>query len=73
MRKVTSIEIVETGRKVSIYRNSEYDEWVVKFYVIGVYQVDADYFTDKVDAYMTASNWVNKPSDLQQSLALTDL
>lgn len=73
MRKVTSIEIVETGRKVSIYRNSEYDEWVVKFYVNGVYQVDADYFTDKVDAYMTASNWVNKPSDLQQSLALTDL
>ena len=73
MRKVISIEVKESGRKVSIYRNAEYDEWVVKFYVDGVYQKDADYFTDKVDAYMTANNWVNKPSQLQQCAALTDL
>jgi hypothetical protein len=73
MRKVTSIEVKETGRKVSIYRNAEWNEWVVKFYVDGVHQVDADYHTDKEDAYSTASNWVNKPSQLQQCAALTDL
>jgi hypothetical protein len=35
--------------------NREWNEWVVKFYINGIYQKKADYHTsDKQDAYDTA-------------------
>jgi hypothetical protein len=43
-----------------IYRNAEYDEYVVKFYRDGVYQVDADYFTDDIgDAISTSTHFTS--------------
>lgn len=70
MRKLIGIEIKANDRKVFIYRNAQWNEYVVKFYVAGVYQVDADYHTDdKADAYDTASNWVNKPHPIDECMA----
>jgi hypothetical protein len=61
LRKLIGIEIKETGRKIAIYRNAEYSEWVVRFYLDGVHQTEADYHSDdSQDAYDTANNWVNK-------------
>jgi hypothetical protein len=69
LRKLIGIEIKETGRKIAIYRNAEYNEWVVRFYVNGVHQADADYHSgDSVDAYDTANNWVNARSSNAPSL-----
>jgi hypothetical protein len=61
MRKLISITIVPTGRKISIFRNSDWGEWVVRFYIDGIHQAQADYHTDvRVDAYDTANKWVNQ-------------
>ena len=69
MRKLISIEIKHTGRKIAIYRNAQYSEWVVRFYEDGVHLTEADYHTDdSADAYDTANSWVNKSGASRQSL-----
>lgn len=61
MRKMISIDNKITGRKMAIYRNAEYNEWVVRFYENGVHLPEADYHTDdSADAYDTANKWINK-------------
>lgn len=44
------------GNKTRVYRNAEWDEWVVRFYNSeGVHMDASDYYTsDKDDAYSTA-------------------
>lgn len=63
-RKLLNTEA--TGKRTAkIYKDSETQEYVVKFYIDGVYQKDADYFTDdKQDALGTAKagNQVKKES-----------
>jgi len=42
--------------KTRIVYDKEYDEYIVKLYIDGVYLPDADYHTsDKVDAQLTAA------------------
>jgi hypothetical protein len=50
------VKTQEDGKKTAkIYRDSDTEEYIVKFYVDGVYQRKADYFTDdKQDAIGTA-------------------
>ena len=63
MRKLTSIDNKNTNRKISIYRNADYNEWVVRFYENDIHLTEADYHTDdSADAYDTANSWVNKSS-----------
>lgn len=70
MRKVLGIDQKNTGRKIAVYRNSDWNEWVVKFYLDGKYQVDADYFTDdQADALDTANSWLAKPSRVNDCMA----
>lgn len=50
-----------TDKKAEVFRDSEWDEYRVKFHLKGKYQPEADYHTDdRRDADTTASNWVNK-------------
>jgi hypothetical protein len=47
------------NRKAKVYKDREYDEFCVKFYVGGDHLKNADYFTDdKADAESTAKHWV---------------
>jgi hypothetical protein len=48
-------------RTARISYDSEFDEYLVKFYVRGVRKEHADYFTpDKCDALDTAKYWCNQ-------------
>lgn len=59
MRKIATRQ--NGALKAEIHHNKEYDEYLVKFYIVGVYQKRADYFTDdKSDAISTAQHWCNK-------------
>jgi len=51
-----------TGNKTAkIYKDSDTGEFIVKFYVDGVYQKDADYFTDdREDALGTAKSEIKR-------------
>lgn len=59
MSKLRLIHTVEIDVKLAkVYRDSEWQEYRVKFYVDGVYQVEADYHTEhKQDAIDTADEW----------------
>jgi hypothetical protein len=58
MRKVKDYS--KDGRQAVVFRNAEYDEYVVKFYIDGVYQANADYHADsKDDAVGTAKAFCN--------------
>ncbi len=73
MRKILSVDNGQ-GFKATLYRNTEWDEYIVKFYENGKVLKDADYYTDdKKDAYDTLNKWVTQPSRLAQSCYLTDL
>jgi hypothetical protein len=74
MRKLISIGIQNTGRKVTIYRNSDWNEWVVRFYMNGVHQTEADYHTGcSADAYDTANKWVNQGTNTYPTLVAPGL
>lgn len=46
-------------RGYDIYRDAEWDEYRVRFYINGKHQKDADYHTtDKQDAYDTAAAYL---------------
>lgn len=68
MRKLFSITIAD--RKVEVFFNNDWDEYVVKFYADGVYLQQHDYHADdRADAYGTANNFVNQPSPVIQHMA----
>lgn len=49
------------SRGYAVYRDAEWDEYLVRFYIGGKHQVEADYHTtDKRDAYDTATLWMTK-------------
>lgn len=56
----TVINVREKGsRRAVTYRDSEREEFLVRFYENGVYLADADYHTsDRDDALDTATMWV---------------
>jgi hypothetical protein len=62
MRKISSVIFTVNDLRTNearVYRDVENNEYRVKFYVNGVHQKDADYFTDdKQDAFNTADAWV---------------
>jgi len=70
MRKVYQIE--NGNRRATIVRNSEWNEFIVRFYVNGIHLTKADYhhsFNEydrasvidaKLDCISTANNWVIK-------------
>jgi hypothetical protein len=59
LRLVTSIASSHTKRVAKVYRNSEWDEYQVKYYRNGIYQSEADSFTDdKDDAVGTAEHFI---------------
>lgn len=65
LRKIHSFHndpaLGEESRSAVVYRDSEYQEYRVKFYRNGVYQVNADYHDDdKASALQTAENFVQK-------------
>lgn len=61
LRKIESVTNNETGKSATVYRDSEWNEYVVRFYVNGKHQTEADYHTDsKPDAQMTARTVWNK-------------
>ena len=58
MRLIT--KVTKGIYSAAVRYNSELKEYRVKFYINGVHQVDADYFTDsKNDAIGTAEHQVN--------------
>lgn len=56
------------NRTAKIYRDVEWEEYRVRFYVDGKYEGEAaDYHSDKDDAIDTASNWVQKAAVAEES------
>lgn len=50
-----------TTRQAKVYRDAEWQEWVVQFYRNGAKLTDASYHTtDEVDAHQTARHWVDQ-------------
>lgn len=46
---------------VKVYRDTDWNEFVVRFFENGIHQLDADYYTDdKDDAIDTAGRWLSK-------------
>ena len=61
MKKIETIcsETEYRGKAAKVYRDSDYDEYVVRFYVDGQRLPAADYFTsDRADAQSTARAFV---------------
>ncbi|UGL61055.1 hypothetical protein [Pseudomonas phage Eir4] len=60
-RKFSEIINAESGRVAKVGTDGCWGEYIVKFYVKGVYQKDADYHTsDRVDALDTANHWIHQ-------------
>jgi hypothetical protein len=58
-RLINTLKDDKSGRVAKVYRDTEYNEYVVKFYTNGTYHSKADFFTDnKDDANATASMWI---------------
>lgn len=61
LRKIESITSNETLKHATVYRDAEWDEYVVRFYTNGAYHEGADYHTDtEQDAQFTARSWTKK-------------
>lgn len=65
MRKIHEVSgipnMYNQPRTAKVFRNVEWDEYVVKYYIGGVHQKGADYHTsDKADAMATAERMVGK-------------
>lgn len=55
MRKIAEFKNDDDSKVAMIYRNVEWEEWVVCFYTDGKHNEAADYYTaDKQDAVNTA-------------------
>ena len=58
LRKIESISSERLEVKATIYRDTEWQEYRVKFHRQGIYQENADYHTDdKSDAQHTARSF----------------
>ena len=58
-RLINTLKDDKSGRVAKVYRDPEWNEYVVKFYENGTYHSKADFFTDnKEDANGTASMWI---------------
>lgn len=59
MRLRETLSHDKTNRTAKVYRNIDWNEYVVRFYCDGKHLPDADYHTDdKDDAKVTARFWV---------------
>lgn len=57
----TNYSSTKKEKMAKVYRDTELQEYVVKFYNNNVYQKNADYFTpDKDDAVSTATRFCNQ-------------
>ena len=64
MRKIEEVVNESKALKAIVYRDSEWNEYHVKHYIGGIYQVDADYHTDdKADAQHSARAFVKRYSE----------
>ena len=55
LRKIESIINEKTGKSATVYRDVEWNEYVVRFYQNGKHETEADYHTEsKSDAQMVA-------------------
>jgi hypothetical protein len=55
MRLVTTIQNLSKEKFAKVYRDTDWNEYRVKFFECGIHQVEADYHTDdKDDALDTA-------------------
>jgi hypothetical protein len=55
MRLITTIENDDMELSAKVYRDTDWNEYRVKFFECGIHQVEADYHTDdKDDALDTA-------------------
>jgi hypothetical protein len=63
LRKIESVTNTKTGKSATVYRDSEWNEYRVRFYKDGKHMTDADYHTDsKSDAQFTARTvWSGGP------------
>ena len=53
---------IPSGRSAKFYRDAEWEEYRVKFYVHGVYQENADYCDSDGDAASdTMFHWISQP------------
>lgn len=60
LRLLGTMENDSNGRSVRVYKDSEYEEHRVKFYIHGDYQTEGDYHCpDFQDAAQTAIHWIN--------------
>jgi hypothetical protein len=58
-RLVNTVQDAKSVRIAKVYKDPEYNEYVVKFYENGKYHANADFFTDnKEDANGTATMWI---------------
>lgn len=61
-RKIAAFTV--EARTAKVYRDAEWNEYRVCFYLNGTKQLNADYHTpDKPDALATAQHWVNESTD----------
>lgn len=61
MRLIGTHSSADGNKKAKVYRNSEWEEFVVKHFESDNHQKNADYHTnDKEDAHNTAKHWINK-------------
>ena len=59
LRLINTVE--DNNNTAKVYRDSDWNEYRVKFFTDGVHQVDADYHTDdKQDAISTAESIVKQ-------------
>lgn len=67
LKKIAEFHNTADEKKASVYRDSEWQEYRVKFNASGIYLEGADYHTtDKIDAIDTASNFASSNTYGQQ-------
>lgn len=61
LRKIATYFNQVTHKTAHVYRDAEWNEYRVKYYVNGIYQVSADYHCDtRKEAEQNAEYFVNK-------------
>jgi hypothetical protein len=60
LRKLGTYFNAATLRKADVYKDTDWNEYRVKFYIAGEHQTEADYHTDdKNEANENAINFIN--------------
>ncbi len=66
MKRLETIINTKTGREACVYKDSDWQEWRVKFYEHGIHLLNVDYHTDdKADAMHTARSWTWKKQETE--------